>query len=292
MAVEAATAEPAAELERLWSVTTLIGEGLPKEALKWWARNVTAEFAVDNIRAVRAMMVDEQGSPIPGGRDTAVGFVKSGLTKVRGAAAFRGSQLHKAQERLAYGEELGDDFRGIEPYVEQYQRFLDDHKPVFHMAEAAVYNRTHRYGGTLDNLVELPAWPGRLMVMDAKTSGKTRADESGKPPFPEIALQLVSYKRAEFVDPRPRPARMQTWRGRRYYVLDDYGPPLVPMPETADVGLALAVFPDDYALVPVTLDETVWQSFLDVYAVAQWQLVTSRTVLGQPLDPWNPEEGQ
>lgn len=285
MTSDSATPEP----DRLWSVTTLIGEGLPKEALKWWARNVTAEFAVDNIRAVRAMMVDEQGNPLPDGRRTAVEFVKSGLNKVRGAAAFRGSQLHRAQERLAYGEPLGDEFAGIEPYVEQYQRFLADHRPIFHMAEAAVYNRTYRYAGTLDLILELPAWPGRLLVTDCKTSAKLKSDESGKPPFPEIALQLVSYKRAEFVDPRPTPARMQQWRGRRYYVVDDFGPPLVPMPETADVGLALAIFPDDYALVPVTLTADVWEAFLDVYAVAQWQLVTSQRVLGQPLEPFVPE---
>lgn len=266
------------EPDRLWSVTTLTDAGLPREALKWWARNVTAEYAVDMHRTVATLLED-------GGRDAAIDFVKAGLGKVRGAAAFRGSQLHKAQERLAYGEELGDEFAGVEPYVEQYQRFLAEHRPIFHMAEAAVYNRTHLYAGTLDALVELPAWPGRLLVMDAKTSAKLKSDPSGKPPFPDIALQLVAYKRAEFVDPRPRPARMANWRGRRYYVVDDFGPPLVPMPETADVGLALAIFPDDYQLVPVTLTAEVWEAFLDVYAVAQWQLVTSQRVLGQPLEP-------
>ena len=271
------------EPDRLWSVTTLIGEGLPKDALKWWARNVTAEYAVDKHRTVGSLLED-------GDRDGAIEFVKAGLNKVRGAAAMRGSQLHRHAEALAYGEQ--PDVAPDElAYVEQYRRFLTDHRPVFHMAEAAVYNRTHRYAGTLDALVELPAWPGRLLVMDAKTSSKLKTDQGGKPPYPEIALQLVAYKHAEFVDPRPQPARMANWRGRRYYVVDDFGPPLVPMPETADVGLALAIFPDDYALVPVTLTGEVWEAFLDVYAVAQWQLVTSQRVLGQPLEPLPTEEG-
>ena len=35
--------------ERLWSVTTLIGAGLPKEALIYWAANVTSERAYDDL---------------------------------------------------------------------------------------------------------------------------------------------------------------------------------------------------------------------------------------------------
>jgi hypothetical protein len=265
------------EPHRLWSTTTLIDQGLPKEALKWWARNTTAEYAVTNARMI-AQLVEG------GNADEALTLVKAAMGKTRRAAAFRGSQLHKAAEMLAYGEPLGDEFRGIEPYVDQYRRFLNDHRPIYKLAEAPVYNATERYAGTLDSIVELPAYPNRDLLMDAKTSDKPRDTEGGKPPYPEIALQLVAYAHAEWVDPRPGSARMGNWQGRRYYVVDDFGHPLLPMPKV-EGALALAIFPDNYTLQPVVIDETVWQAFLHVREVARWALVTSHNVLGKPIDP-------
>lgn len=255
---------------RLWSVTSLAGEGYPKPALIGWAARVVAERAIDR-RATLDTMLKE------GGRDEAVKFLTDARWEKSGTAAKRGTELHAHAERLALG--LPDETITPEviPYVEQYRRFLDEHAPTFLMAEAPVYNLTLGYAGTLDAIVELDGVDGAF-VLDAKTSDKP-ADANSTPPYPDIALQLVAYARAELVGVSP--ADQRYFNGRRYYV---YDPALeyVPVPETVG-GLALAVFPDRYTLTPVRLDDEVWDSFLAVVDVARFALDVSKRVLGPPI---------
>jgi hypothetical protein len=256
---------------RLWSVTTLQKLGLGNsDAIVGWAVKATAEYAVDNLEWLATVAEKD--------RDAALKLIKGARWTASKKALMRGSEVHAAAERIAYGEtpELSDEAR---PYVNQYLRFLDEHQPTFEMAEAPVYNLSFHYAGTLDAIVTIG---GRRCVLDMKTTAKQPDGSDGsRPPFPEVALQLVAYRRAELVGLGP-PNQVDDG-GRRYYVYDP-SMPTVEMPET-DGALALLVSPFDYELVPVRADDDVWNAFLYVREIARWQVDTSTKVIGPTIAP-------
>jgi hypothetical protein len=250
---------------RLWSVTTLINEGLGKgDALIAWAARVTAQRAYDR-HAILGAYVQE------GDRDGAVKWLTDARWETSGKAAERGTTVHGLLEQYALGNtpDVPDEMAG---YDEHVRRFLADHAPTFIAAEAPVYHLTHRYAGTLDAIVELH---GRTVILDCKTTDKL-LDARSRPPYPEIALQMVAYSRAELLGLSP--ATMRMYNGRRYYV---YDPDLAytPLP-TLDGAFALVVSPVDYRLVPVRIDDEVWRAFGHARECARWRLDVSRRVLG------------
>lgn len=266
------------DTRRLWSVTSILGLGLPKEALVGWAAKVTAERAIDHRATLNAMR--EDGAT----RDTILKYLTDARWEKSSTAAFRGTELHRGAEAIALGHPVPSDLDGAAgPYLEQYVRFLEDHKPRFLMAEAPVYNLSLGYAGTLDAIVDLG--DSVPYVLDQKTSDKP-TDARSHPPYPDIALQLVAYARCEVVGVSP--ADQRKVNGRRYYVYDpvlDYHP----MVETG-AGAALAIFPDRYTLQPVRLDDEVWESFLAVRDVARWSVEVAGRVLGPVVAPRFPRE--
>lgn len=253
-------------MHRLYGVTTLLNAGLPKPALTGWAAKVTAEYAVENaewiadsVRAGKSAEILDQ-------------IKKARFRKTKEAQA-RGTDVHAAAEALNLGQ-TPDVAEHIKPYVEWYRAFLDDHAPVFEAAEAPVYSIEWGYAGTLDAIAVID---GRRCVLDVKTTDKRPDGSDGaRPPYPEVALQLAAYAHAEGVGIDP--IREMGSGRRRYYVLDDPDK-LEPMPEIAG-AFALVISPYDYELVPVAIDESVWQAFLHVREVARWSIETSRMVLG------------
>lgn len=255
--------------EQLWSVTTILGEGVPKPALLGWAVKMTAEYAVDNLPVISAYLKSDD-------REGALKAVKDARWRTSSKALARGSDLHHAAEQLNLGVEP-DIADGVRPYLTQYRRFLAEHAPRLLMAEAPVYNRTHIYAGTLDMIAEVD---GKTCVLDIKTTDKG-PDARSRPPYPEIALQLVAYARAEYVGLDP--ADMRYSGKRRYYVWNEHTHH-EPMPPV-DGALALVISPVDYLLVPVRIDDEVWAAWLYVMEVARWQLDISRRVLGPVVQP-------
>lgn len=249
--------------ERLWSVTTILGEGLPKPALVGWAAKVTAEWAVDNVNSWRALAKAD--------REACLKLLKDARWRSSGQAAARGTEVHRIAEALMLDQpvDIPDE---VAPYVDQYRRFLDQHTPTFELAEAPVYNRTYHYAGTLDAIAVVD---GCRCVLDMKTTPRAPG-EGARPPYADIALQLCAYSRAEFVGMAP--AQMREYGGRRYYIFDAEQP-LEPMPDV-EGALALVVSPHDYTLTPVRVDDEVWNVYLYVREVARWSLDTSKRVLG------------
>jgi ATP-dependent exoDNAse (exonuclease V) beta subunit len=257
------------ELERMWSVTTLIGAGLPKPALVGWAANVTAEYAVDKREVWQPLAEDD--------REAAIKHLAGIRYQSSGKAMARGTDVHKAAERLNLG--LPPDHEPhLQPYVDQYLQFLADHSPTILMAEAPVYSQTYHYAGTLDLILELE---DRICVTDIKTTDRGKDSPKRRPPYPDIALQLCAYARAETVGIAPA---QQRYSGRRRYYVLPPDAPLEPMPEVSG-GLALVISPDDYQLVPVRIDDEIWNAFLAVREVARFQLDTANRVLGPAISP-------
>lgn len=257
------------EPQRLWSVTTLIGAGTPKEALIGWAGRVTAERAYDKASILDGYRKDND-------RDGAIKWLADARWEKSGTAALRGTNVHSIIEAYALGQtpDVPDE---LEPWHTQIRQFLDDHQPEFEAAEAPVYNLELGYAGTMDMILVID---GVRAIVDAKTTDKT-PDARSRPPYGEVALQLAAYSRCQQVGVSP--AVMREVQKRRYY---EYDPALeyAPMPEL-EGAFALIVSPVDYLLVPTRIDDEVWRSFLAVREVARWNLDISKRVFGPHVTP-------
>lgn len=264
------------EEHRLWSVTTLLDQGMGKgDALIGWAARVVAERAYDRGATLQSFRDDDD-------RDGGVKFLTEARWEKVEKAAIRGTALHKAAEQMALGQEPEGVADEHMPWVRQYVRFLEEHQPTFHMAEATVYNPSRRYAGTTDGIVELQGMP---LIFDIKTTDKG-PDARSRPPYPDVALQLAGYARAPHV--AIGMGREQMSGGRRYYILEDAST-LLPMPEVRG-GVCLMVSPYDYELRTVAIDDEVWATFLHVIEVARWRLSISKRVIGPVISPAKKEE--
>jgi hypothetical protein len=256
------------EAQRLWSVTTLARLGLgTSEPLVNWAVRTTGEAAYDKIKILREF-VDA------GDRDGAVKWLTDQRWQTSGKAAARGTDLHTAAEQLALGQTPKVE-EHIQPYLDQYVRFLELHAPEFLMAEAPVYNPTFGYAGTCDGVIVLD---GKRLVFDIKTTKHGPNSGKSRPPFSEVALQLVAYRRAELVGILAE--RHEIQRGRYYGFRADGT--YEPMPET-EGAVCLVVSPEDFLCVPVRTDDVVWRHFRHVMENARWQVEVSRNVFGPAI---------
>lgn len=254
----------------LLSVTSLLREALgTSRQLVAWAVNATAEAAYDRFAILREFVEAQD-------REGAVKWLAEQRFARTGAAAARGSEVHRVAEQLHLGHAVPYD-RAIEPYVRQYRRFLQEFSPTFELAEAPVYNLTYRYAGTLDGIAVID---GERVVLDIKTTAHGPDSGRARPPFPEVALQLVLYRHAELVGLL---ADRREVSYRRYYRLAPDAH-TEPMPETSG-AVCIVVSPEDYQVVPVDTSERVWIAARHVIQVARWQVETSQAVLGPPLSP-------
>jgi hypothetical protein len=254
------------EQANLWSVTTLLKLGLgTSPALVGWAVRTTAEYALDHTDALAPLAAADRGAAIKVLTDAR--FQKSGK------AAARGTDVHHAAEQIALGQ-TPDVEPHIRPYVDQYLGFLERHQPTFLMAEAPVYNLSQRYAGTTDGIMELG---GRQLIFDLKTTDKD-LDAKTRPPYPEVALQLAAYSRAELVGLLSEKREVNY---ARYYVYDEAAHH-EPMP-AVDGAVCIVVSPFDCRVIPVRIDDDVYATFLHVRECARWTVDTSKHVIGPEI---------
>jgi hypothetical protein len=226
---------------RVPGVTTIIGDGVPKPALINWAANSTAEYAVDHW--------DELGALGPAAR----------LKKLQGAryeakdeAARRGTEVHRAAEELAAGEEVQvpDEIGG---HVDAYARFLDEFDVEPLLVEFSCISYRWGYAGTADLCARLTIEGKRVTVLaDVKTT------RSGI--FGEVALQLAAYRYAD-----------------KWAVGNDERDPIV-----VDHCVGIHIRGDGYDLIPVEAGEQEHKDFLYAMRVGQFA-ARSRDLIGAPI---------
>ena len=234
--------------ERVPGVTTVLGDdGLPKPHLKRWGERIVAEAAWKHREAVMAMSERE-----------AVDFLKRAPYRILSEKAALGTAVHAATARYVRGdsapsEGLSD---GAYGYFNAALRYLKEQRVEVLLSECMVYSRQHRYAGTLDLQIlarrrALDLAP--VEINDFKTS---------KAVYPDVALQLVAYARAEMV------------------VVDDHEQPMTP----TNRGLIVRLDPSgEYEAVPAELSDDVWETFLHARGLYEWKHEISPTVLGEPL---------
>lgn len=231
--------------EKYWSVTTIIGGGIPKPALIHWSANEVASFACDHVDQVKALMEKDE-------RDAAYDLLKRSPWRKKEKAADLGSSVHAAVEAYVLGKPFPKWTIAVKPRMAAFEKFLADYEPDYEGAEMSVYNRTQRYAGTLDAICAIR---GRKLITDVK---------SGKGVYPETALQLAAYRYAEFVGMAD---------GSEKQMPDVDACAVLHLPEAGG----------SYELMDVRADRDVFRAFLFVREVFRWQEETSKSVILGPL---------
>lgn len=282
--------------EAFWSVTTIISGGVPKHLQAHYAK-LAAELAFDAIaergpgsrgaaiirrlaaRGRRDVMERQARGELKSiklakltERDLALRWIKGAADRHRDAAAERGSAVHTEAEQLVLthareSARLYLEHSAIEPWPDEllpYQaafvRWVDDYNPEFLAAEATVFNRTQAYAGTLDTIIRiyLDGQPLVLLV-DFKT---------GKDIYPEVALQLAPYARAEFIGHPDGVTEL----------------PMIPV----DAGAFLHLTPKGYRFQLVRIDQPIFDAFAYAREVYRFASETSKTVFLQDLTILHP----
>lgn len=239
---------------RFWSVTTITGV-VPKPWLGPWTKKITAQYAVDHLELLGAMVADV-------GPDDTAKWLKGAADAVRDKAADKGTAIHAAAEQLALGIPRAEWTDLEAPYMEGLANWIADWDVVFEAIEAPVFSRQHWYAGCLDCIVVLFGGDGPRLLVDYKT---------GKKVYAETALQLAGYRHSE------------TFIG-----LPDGDED--PTPEV-DGAAVLRLDPElarGYEFVPIRTDRPIFDMFLYVREMFRWQEETSKTVVGRRANPAHP----
>lgn len=231
--------------ERMPGVTTILGDGLPKTALINWAANATAEYAIDNWDTLSDLPVAERLKKLQGGR--------YGVTD---KAKRRGTEVHAYAEQLVKGEEVSGAPDLLRGHVEAYARFLDqfDVQPV--VVEAAGFNYSVGYAGTLDLIadIDIPKIGVTRVLADVKTNEKGI--------YGETALQLAAYRHFERL------------------VIDGQEADMIEVERCA----AIHVTADSAELIPLTVEEQQWRDFRYAAEIRRFAN-ESRDLVGAPIEP-------
>lgn len=249
--------------EKLRSVTTLLGQGFPKPSLMFWAANTTAQDAMENLPyLINSSLRPEQ-------REAAYDWLRKGHVRKKDERGDVGTAVHDIVEAMVLDTPLPESVladRDMAPYLENFLQFVKDWEVVFEASEMVVANYTDGYAGRLDYmfysrpiaaLLKVP--PVTLFMGDTKTGGEL--DEKGV--YPEAGLQMAGYRRAEYC-----------W-------LRDGSK--VPMPVTHSTGIVLHLRPEGYRPVPLNCGDDMFEAFLNVYKVAEFERVLSKSVVGPAL---------
>lgn len=174
-------ADPAGRKSRITSVTSLLGL-LDKPALKRWAANTAADYAIDHWDDLANMAPSQRRDAIAGAP-----------WQSRDKSAATGTAIHSMAEDLVAGRpvEVPDDLAG---HVNGLARWIDASGFQPHATECMVWSDEDpdlglcAYAGTFDALGVHPRH-GTLLV-DWKTSRGV---------WPEMAVQVAAYAAAEWL---------------------------------------------------------------------------------------------
>lgn len=275
--------------DRLRSVTTILGGGVPKPALMFWSAATCTDCAIDNLPALVA------ASRHPERLAELRAWILRAHTRKKDERADVGTAVHKIIEAKLLGTpmpeaiKIGDelirlDSEDLAPFVIQIERFLLDWDPVFTASEMVVANPDDGYAGTLDFMLRARGRIGEALhakgydvdpdldVMgDTKTGGdwdKTTSAGHVHGVYPEAGLQMSAYR-----------------RGKVCWLRDGSR---VPMPKTNQVGIVLHLRPEGYRLYPARCGEPEYTYFRYAQMVDEWssRIASANAddpVIGKPL---------
>jgi hypothetical protein len=255
---------------KLRRVTTILEQGTSKgDALTFWAGNITAETAMNNLPYLVSSSLH------PERRTEAYDWLRRAHTRKKDERKDVGSAVHKVIEANVLGTPMPADLLNdpeLVPFLDHFLRFVEEWQVTFEASEMVVGNEEEGYAGTLDYLLRSPLIAAALAAYfevevpensvfcgDTKTGGEL--DVKGV--YPEASLQMAAYRKA-----------------RVAWLRDGTK---VPMPDTFWSGVVLHLRPEGYRLIPAVADDAVFDAFLTVKRNAEWTSGLSKQVIRPAL---------
>jgi hypothetical protein len=234
--------------EKVPGVTSILNM-LPKGFLKFWASKSAAEYAVNNLGAVVSLAMNDTSA--------AVDLIKRAPDRDTAQAAEGGTEVHDLFERMAKGEEVGRIHPDLKPYVGIFKGFEKTYEPEFLFLEETVWSETHGYAGSFDFIAKVtdPDTAERMTVV-----GDWKTTRSGV--HAEVALQETAYSRADYI------------------ILPDGSKAEIP---ALDAGIVVHARPEGGQVVPALLSDDLFEIFLALRQVWEWDREVSKSVLGRGL---------
>jgi hypothetical protein len=255
--------------DKLRRVTTILSQGMPKEALVFWAGNITAQTALDNLPYLASSSLN------PASRSEAYDWLRRAHTRKKDERAAIGGAVHDVIEAHILGQPIPAahlDDEEIAPFIEHFLRFVEEWQVTFEASEMVVGNYTEGYAGTLDYLLRSPRLAAlfgvpadTVIVGDTKTGGELGV----KGVYAEAGIQMSAYRHAEVGWLRD---------GTR-----------IPLPPIHSTGVVLHLRPEGYLPYPAACGDDVFAAFLHVKAIADFQAGLSKSVIGEALALPTPE---
>lgn len=238
---------------KLMSVTTIIENGIPKPGLVHWAAIEVAKCAMDYLPRLLRARGEEA-------RENTYQWLRRAAERRRDTAADLGGAIHDAVEATILGTPWPEPTDEQRPFLEAFARFCDRWQPEFEASEMVVANLTDGYCGRGD------VW----MWLTLPEVGRVRVIgdwKSGKNVYPEAAMQLSGYARAEvgwlrdgtqITPPHPEHAVVVHLRPDKY-------------PQTGG-----------YRVRPVDISDDTYAAFRHAQATAEdWVRGRSKLVIGK-----------
>lgn len=248
---------------KLRRVTTILSQGFPKPQLVFWAANLTAEDAFAHLPRLVAASLN------PADKEEAYDWLRKGHIRKKDERADIGGAVHDVIEAKVLGTPIPESFLTddeIAPYIDHFLRFVDEWRIEFEASEMVVGNLADGWAGKLDYLFRSPLIAAALgvpanalFIGDTKTGGEL--DEKGV--YPEAGAQMSAYRRAEVC-----------------WLRDGTQ---IPMPLAHEVGIVLHLRPEGFRVMPLKCGDDVYAVFRHVQAVAEFQRLLSKSVVGEAL---------
>lgn len=302
--------------ERFWSVTTIIGGGVPKYLHPWYAK-MAAELAYETVAAkgpharARALLrrwallgrADFMARQARGEltslklakqseRDLALRWLKGAAERSRDESAARGTAVHEKAEDLALDharEATRLTLEGVavkpwpEPlagYERSFRAWIGDWHPIVLATEATVINRTMGYAGTLDTAVVLRAGDIKSALARAHTFQVPEALMQAHTDQPITVC--TDYKSGNRV--YAEVALQLAALSHAEFVAHPLGRLELPMPHF-DLGAVLHLTPTGYDFKLVRIDQPIFDAFLYAAQVYRFRKETAATVFIADLKP-------
>lgn len=230
-------------------VTSVVGM-LPKGFLNYWYAKMAAECAVDNLGSLVGLAMNDRAG--------AIDFVKGAAGRYTREAGETGTAAHDIFERLARGQAMGRIHPELRPYAQHFAEFLETVQPEFLFLEDAVWSDQHDYAGSFDAIARIGT---ETVIVDWKTT------RSGV--HEEVALQLAAYANADRIVLAEDSAHGKAGES-------------VPLPKI-DAAAVLHVRPEAWKLVPVKHSPEMFEMFLHLRQVFDWERELKRGTIGRPV---------
>lgn len=228
------------------SITTVLD--VLNQHMEWWDALCAVNAAWDYAHRIVEMKAAGESWQV---ERQAKDWMKASAERDRDESAARGDYVHDYAETWALmtiGQATQADVdehrreceaNGAGPYLPHFHQFWEDWKPEVVMPEATVWNSTVGYAGTTDLLCNINAQGRKVSVVGDYKTKKALFKWNGQPKDQDLrdytGMQLAAAAYAEELwNPgKAEDGSEDTWEAMNF---------------EAEVGLAIAIAPDGYAV--------------------------------------------